>query len=103
MPDQSPGNLRILQLIHANLTGKRTIGLIEDVLRGDTDLGVCEAAGEKEVDGWRGDDDLSVWIEFGGVEVGDDVGGGLGGSVPGREGSVILLVYLGGEVEGSSR
>ena len=80
--DQGPVDLGVLQLLDADLTGESTVGLVEDVLGGDANLGVGELAGQSKVEGGRGDDDLSGVIELGGVEVLHDVGDALNNTVP---------------------
>lgn len=81
--DDGPVDPGVSELLNADLTGESTIGLVEDVLGRDGELGVGELAHKKEVEGWRGNDDLSVGVDLGGVEVGDDGGEGLGNAVPG--------------------
>lgn len=96
MANDDPVDLGVLELLNADLTGEGTVGLVEDILGGDANLGVGEAAGEGEVQGWRGDNDLSGGVELGGIEVVDDTGDALGNTVPtfwsialsGRRGSI---------------
>jgi hypothetical protein len=78
----SPINLGILELLHAQFTGKSAVGLVVDVLRRHGDRGVGEFAGKCEVDGRRGDDDLGGRVALGVVDVGDDGFDGVGDSVP---------------------
>lgn len=80
--DDSPVNLGIAELLNANLAGESTVGLVVDILGSNTDLGVGELAGQSEVDGGGGDDDLGAVIELGGVEVLHDVGDALSNTVP---------------------
>lgn len=84
MSHERPRHFGVIQLLDAQLARERTVGLVVNVLRRHADLLVRQAACEQEVEGWRGDDDFGVGVEVGGVEVGDDVGDGLGGSVPGE-------------------
>lgn len=63
--DDSPVDLGVAELLNRDLTGESTIGLVVDVLGGDANLGVGEAAGEGEVDGGGRDDDLGVGVELG--------------------------------------
>lgn len=88
MTDDGPVDLGVPELLDAHLAGISAIGLVEHVLGGDGDLGVGELAHEHEVEGWRGDDDLSVGVEVGGVEVGDDGGEGFGDPIPGEIGEL---------------
>lgn len=85
--NESPVDLGILELVDADLTGERAIGLVEDILGRDADVLVGELAGEREVEGGRGDDDLGGGIELGGVEVANDGLDALDGAVP-----VVLLL-----------
>lgn len=80
--NDNPVNLGVLQLLDADLAGEGTVGLVEDVLGSDADLGVGQAAGEGEVEGGGRDDDLGVGVELGGVEVVHDVGDALSNTVP---------------------
>ena len=80
--NDNPVNLGVLQLLDADLAGESTVGLVEDVLGSDADLGVGQAAGEGEVEGRGRDDDLGVGVELGGVEVIHDVGDALSNTVP---------------------
>lgn len=63
--DDSPVDLGVAELLNRYLAGESTIGLVVDVLGGDANLGVGEAAGEGEVDGGGRDDDLGVGVELG--------------------------------------
>lgn len=47
MPNQGPSDFSIIQLFHAQFTRIRSIGLIEDILGGDSNVGVCHAAGQQ--------------------------------------------------------
>lgn len=82
MSDEGPGNLGVLELVDGDLTSVGTAGLVVDILSRNGDVGVGELAGEVQVEERRGNDDLSGWVELGGVEVVDDVLDGLGGTVP---------------------
>lgn len=84
MADESPVDLGILQLLDADLAGESAIRLIEDVLGSNAELFVGELAGEGEVEGGRGDDDLGGGVEFSGVEVVNDGLDALDGAVPGE-------------------
>lgn len=74
MSSQSPGDLRILQLIDAKLSSESTVWLIKDVLCSNSDFRVCFAAGEEKIDGRRRDNHFGVGVELSIVEVGNDVG-----------------------------
>lgn len=80
--DDNPVDLGVAELLNADLTGEGTVGLVEDVLGSNADLGVGQAAGEGEVEGGRRDDDLGVRVELGGVEVLHDAGDALLHTVP---------------------
>lgn len=82
MTDDGPVDLGVAQLLDGDLTGEGTVGLVEDVLGGDTDLGVGQLAGQGEVEGGGRDDDLGGLVQLGGVEVVDDGGDALGSAVP---------------------
>jgi len=58
MPQHSPGNTAILELVDADLAGEGAIGPIEDVLRGDLEAGAQVLARQEQIQGGRGDDDL---------------------------------------------
>lgn len=80
--NDNPVDLGVLQLLDADLAGESTVGLVEDVLGSNTDLGVGQAAGEGEIEGGGRDDDLGVGVELGGVEIVHDVGDALSNTVP---------------------
>ena len=92
--NDNPVDLGILELLDTDLTSEGTIGLVENVLGSDADLGVGKATGEGEVQGGRGDDDLGVGVEISGVEVLHDVGDGLSNTVPGLFGQLRFLEEL---------
>ena len=94
MSEDSPGDIAVLQLRHADLTGEGAVGLVEDVLGGDFDAGAEVFAREEEVEGGRGDDDFGVRGALGGVEVGDYVFDGGDCAVP-VGGSVSMLRSFG--------
>jgi len=58
MPQHSPSDTAILELVDADLAGEGAIGPIEDVLRGDLEAGAQVLARQQQVQGGRGDDDL---------------------------------------------
>ena len=82
MTNHSPVDLSVLELLDADLTGESTVGLVEDVLGSNADLGVGQVAGEGEVQGGRRDDNLGVAVELGGVEVVHDAGDAFSNTVP---------------------
>lgn len=82
MPNESPVDLEVLELLDADLTGESTVGPVEDVLGSDADVVVGDLAGERQVRSGRGDDDLGVGVELGRVEVVDDGGDAVGNTVP---------------------
>ena len=58
MPEESPGDVAVSELVNGNLAGEGTIGLVEDVLGCDFDAGIEVLAGEEEVEGWWCNNDL---------------------------------------------
>lgn len=80
---EGPGDVGVLELLDGDLAGEGAVGLVEDVLRGDLDALAGVLAGEEEVEGGRGDDDLGVGVDLGVVELVDDVLDRLNGAVPG--------------------
>lgn len=58
MAQDRPGDTAVLELVGGDLARKGTVGLVEDVLCGDFETFAEMLAGEKEVEGRRGDDDL---------------------------------------------
>lgn len=80
--DDNPVDLGIAKLLDADLTGESTIGLVVDVLGGDTDLGVGQAAGQGKVQRGGRDDDLGRGIELRGIEVLHDGGDAFRNTVP---------------------
>lgn len=82
MSHQGPRNTAVVQLVHAQFTGIRSHGLVEDILRSNGEFGIGLVAGWEEVDRRRGDDDLSVGVELGFVEVVDDVADGFLRTIP---------------------
>lgn len=89
--NDNPVDVGVGKLLNGDLTGEGTVGLVEDVLGGNTDLGVGELAGQSEVQSRRRDDDLGVGVELGGVEVLDDAGDALLHTVPVFVESVLQL------------
>lgn len=79
--DNDPVNLSILELLNANFTGESTVGLVEDILGSNANLGVGSLAGEEEVESGGGDDDLDGGVELGLVEVLNDGGDGVSDTV----------------------
>jgi hypothetical protein len=53
-----PCDARVLELVGGDLAGEGAAGLVEDVLRSDFQTRAKVLAGEEEVQGWWGDDDL---------------------------------------------
>jgi hypothetical protein len=92
--EQGPGDVRVLELGDGDLAGEGAVGLVEDVLGGDLDALAGVLAGEEEVEGGRGDDDLGVGVDLGVVELVDDVGDRLNGAVPGRSVLVGLFCWV---------
>jgi hypothetical protein len=91
---KSPINLCILELLNAQFTSESTVGLVVDILSGNGDRRVGEFAGECEVDGGRGNDDLSGGVALGVVDVGDDGLDGVGDSVPASINELVSLDCL---------
>ena len=98
--NDNPVNLGILQLLNADLASEGTIGLVENVLGSNADLGVGQAAGEGEVERRGRDDDLSVRVEVGRVEVVHDAGDALSNTVPVLEGQLMILARSSRIMEG---
>jgi len=80
--EEGPGDVGVLELGDGDLAGEGAVGLVEDVLGGDLDALAGVLAGEEEVEGGRGDDDLGVGVDLGIVELVDNVGDRLNGAVP---------------------
>jgi hypothetical protein len=80
--EQRPGNVGVLELGDGDLAGESAVGLVEDVLRGNLDALAGMLAGEEEVEGGRGDDDLGVGVDLGVIELVDDILDRLDGAVP---------------------
>lgn len=53
-----PGNVAVRELRHGDLAGEGTVGLVEDVLGSNLDLGSEKLTSEEEVEGRRSDDNL---------------------------------------------
>jgi hypothetical protein len=75
--NNSPIDVRVLQLLDTQLPREGTIGLVVHILGGHPNLGGGEMAYEEEVQRWRGNDKFSRGIELGFVEMGDDRGDGI--------------------------
>lgn len=90
--DQGPGDVGVLELGSGDLAGEGTVGLVEDVLGGDLNALTSVLAGEEEVEGGRGDDDLGVGVDLGVVELVDDVLDRLNGAVPVGDGALVELL-----------
>ncbi len=58
MAKQGPGDVGVFELVDGDFTGEGAVGFVEDVLGGDFEAGLEVLAGEEEVEGWWGDDDL---------------------------------------------
>lgn len=82
MSEDGPVDVGLTELLHTDLTGESTVGLVEDVLGSNADLLVGQAAGEGEVQGGRRDDNLGVRVELSRVKVVHDVGDALDNTVP---------------------
>ena len=70
--NDGPVDLGIPELLNANFTSESTVGLVEDVLSGNTDLLIGDLAGKGQVESGRGDDNLGGGVELSRVEVVDD-------------------------------
>lgn len=92
MSDQSPIDLRITELIHADLARESAIGLIKHILRRDADILLCELADQEQVERGRGNDDFDGGIELGRVEVVDEIRQTLGGAVPGSQTEAMSVI-----------
>ena len=58
MSQQCPLDLSLLELCNTDLAGEGAVGLIEDILGAYANFFADMLAGEEEVEGGRGDDDL---------------------------------------------
>ena len=58
MTEDRPGDAAVFELVRGDLAGKGAAGLVEDVLCSDFKAFAEMLAGEEEVQGWWGDDDL---------------------------------------------
>jgi hypothetical protein len=83
VPRQGPGSLHIIELRDAQLAGESTVGPVEDILGGDGDGGVGKLARQRQVDRRGRDDDLGIGIAVTLVQMLDDGGDGVLGSIPG--------------------
>ena len=63
MSEQRPGDIRVLQLVDADLARESAIRLVEDVLCGDFDALAEMLAGQEEVQRRRRDHDLCCLSE----------------------------------------
>lgn len=90
--EKGPGDVGVLELRNGDLAGEGTVGLVEDVLGSDLDALAGVLAGEEEVEGGRGDDDLGVGVDLGVVELVDNVLDRLNGAVPVRRAAVSYAV-----------
>ena len=70
--NDGPVDLGIPELLNANFTSESTVGLVEDVLSGNTNLLIGDLAGQGQVESGRGDDNLGGGVELSRVEVVDD-------------------------------
>lgn len=94
MSEDSPVDPSFAELLDTDLTGESTVGLVKDVLGGDTNLLIGDFAGKEEVKGGRRDDNLGGGVQGGGVEVLDDGGSALGITVPEIESLAIPACYV---------
>ena len=70
--NDGPVDLSIPELLNTNFTSESTVGLVEDVLSGNTNLLIGDLAGKGQVESGRGDDNLGGGVELSRVEVVDD-------------------------------
>ena len=82
MAGQSPLDLGILKLRDTEFTGVGTVRLVEDILGRNSNVVVGQLAGQQEVNRGRGDDNLGVGVEFGRIEVLDNAGDTIYGTIP---------------------
>lgn len=100
---QSPSDLGILELLNTQLTSKRAIGLVIDVLGGHADGRVGQLADKRKVQGGRRHDDFGGRVALGFVQVFDDGFDGVGDSVPSNskmDGELCVLMLLEVSMEG---
>ena len=107
MSNDGPRDLGILQLGNRDLTGESTVGLVEDVLGGNSNLLLIgDLLGEGQVESRRGDDDLGGLIELGIIEVLDDGGNAICSTVPVLQErkrasvSFLVVVVVSGDIAG---
>jgi len=81
MPQHTPRNPTVHQLLHTNLARERPIRLIKHILRRHLDALPEVLAAEQQVKRRRGDDDFDGRVGFGGREVRDNVPDLLDGAV----------------------
>ena len=80
--NDGPVDLSIPELLNTNFTSESTVGLVEDVLSGNTNLLIGDLAGKGQVESGRGDDNLGGGVELSRVEVVDDGGDTVSTTVP---------------------
>lgn len=56
--EESPGDVGVLELGDGDLTSEGAVWLVEDVLGSDLNAGTEVLAGQEEVEGWWGNDNL---------------------------------------------
>lgn len=89
-----PGDVAVLELGDRDFAGEGTVGLVEDVLRGDLDAGAEVLPDQEEVECWGGDDYFGVGVQLGLVQVLNDGLDGLNVTIP-RGQWVVSLVRHG--------
>lgn len=84
MSEDGPGDVAVFELFDGDFSRKGSVGLVKDILGGHFDSGTKVLAGEEEVEGWWSDDYFGGWVDFGSIEVGDNVFDCVDGAVPVR-------------------
>jgi hypothetical protein len=91
--EDGPCDVTVLELGDRDLAGEGAVGLVEDVLGGDLDLGAEVLAGKEEVERGGSDDDLDVGIDGGLVQVVDNLLDGRDRPVPGSS-CISIFTFL---------
>lgn len=84
MSEDGPGDVAVFELFDRDFSRKGSVGLVKDILGGHFDSRTKVLAGEEEVEGWWSDDYFGGRVDFGSIEVGDNVFNCVDGAVPVR-------------------
>ena len=83
MPDERPVDASFNKLASGYLAGESTVGLVEDVLRTNRDVGFQVFPDKQEEESPGGDHDFDIGVQGGVIQVVDYVGSALDGAIPG--------------------